>query len=210
MTPSSYFSKQSRKPSGLFGKYIMSAVFDIGNDFLNTFACDLLSIQSDDHILDIGCGTGKLIDHLSRQVRDGYLEGIDYSRTMVSKARRRNKKNIEIGKVKITEGDFDHLAYKDNVFNKISSVNTVYFWPQPELTSQKVSKILKPGGLFVVAFEDMKQLERRNLNKEIFHLYTADDVMGLLANSGFSPDICLESRSKRNQVFHCVVAKTKT
>jgi hypothetical protein len=68
--------------------------------------------------------------------------------------------------------------------------------------------ILKPGGLFVVAFEDIKQLEKRNLNKNIFHLYTANDVIDLLANSGFSTDIGLKTKSKGNQVFHCIVAKT--
>jgi predicted TPR repeat methyltransferase len=112
----------------------MSAVFDIGNAFLNNFVGELLSVQSGDHVLDIGCGTGKSISNLSSQVSDGYFEGVDYSATMVSKARKRN----------------------------------------------------------------------------IFHLYTADDVIDLLANSGFSTDFCLKTKSKGNQFFHCVVAKTKT
>jgi ubiquinone/menaquinone biosynthesis C-methylase UbiE len=210
MSFSTFFSEQARKPSGLFGKLIMSAVFDIGNAFLNRFVSELLSIQSGDHVLDIGCGTGKLISSLASQANDGYFEGVDYSDTMVLRARRRNKKNIKIGKVKIIGGNFDQLLYKNNSFNKTSSVNTIYFWPQPEFTVRKISNILKPGGLFVVAFEDIKQLEQRNLNKDIFNLYTADDVIDLLNISGFSTDISLESKSKGNQVFHCVVAKNKT
>lgn len=188
----------------------MSAVFDIGNAFLNNFVGELLSVQPGDHVLDIGCGTGKLISNLSNQVSDGYFEGIDYSATMVKKARRKNKKYLKFGKVKIIEGDFDQLLYKNKSFNKISSVNTIYFWPQPEFTAQKISNILKPGGLFVVAFEDIKQLEQRNLNENIFHLYTANDVIDLLANSEFTTDNSLKTKSKGNQVFHCVAAKTKT
>ena len=207
---SKFFSEQARKPSGIFGKVIMSAVFDIGNAFLNNYVSELLSVQSGDHVLDIGCGTGKLISNLSNQVSDGFFEGVDYSATMVSKARRRNKKNIKFGKVKIIEGDFDQLSYKKKSFNKVSSVNTIYFWPQPEFMAQKISNILKPGGLFVVAFENIEQLEQRNLNKNIFHLYSANDVIDLLANSGFSTDNSLKTISKGNQVFHCVVAKTKT
>jgi ubiquinone/menaquinone biosynthesis C-methylase UbiE len=206
---SKFFSEQAKKPSGIFGKVVMSAVFDIGNVFLNNFVSELLSVKSGDHVLDIGCGTGKLISKLSNQVIDGYFEGVDYSATMVSKARRRNKKNIKLGKVKITEGDFDQLSYKKKSFNKVSSVNTIYFWPKPEFTAQKISNILKPGGLFVVAFEDIKQLEQRNLNKNIFHLYTANDVIDLLDNSGFSADVSLKSKSKTNQIFHCVVAENK-
>lgn len=56
----------------------MSAVFDIGNAFLNNFVGELLSVQSGDHVLDIGCGTGELISNLSSQVSDGYFEGVDY------------------------------------------------------------------------------------------------------------------------------------
>jgi ubiquinone/menaquinone biosynthesis C-methylase UbiE len=207
---SKFFSEQARKPSGIFGKVVMSLVFDIGNAFLNNFVSELLSVQSGDHVIDIGCGTGKLISNLSRQVSDGYFEGIDYSATMVSKARKKNKKKIKFGKIKIIEGDFDQLSYKNKSFNKVSSVNTIYFWPQPEFTAQKISNILKIGGLLVVGFEDIKQLEQRNLNRNIFNLYTANDVIDLLANSGFSTDIRLKTKSKGNQVFHCVVAKTKT
>lgn len=188
----------------------MSAVFNIGNAFLNSFVGELLSVQSSDHILDIGCGTGKLISNLSSRVSDGYFEGVDFSATMVSKARKRNKQNIEIGKVKIIEGDFDQLSYENKSFNKVSSVNTIYFWPQPEYTAKKIANILTPGGLFLVAFEDIKQLEQRNLNRNIFNLFSTEDVIDLLANSGFSADISLKTKSKGNQVFHCVVAKTKT
>jgi ubiquinone/menaquinone biosynthesis C-methylase UbiE len=209
MNFSKFFSEQARKPSGIFGQVVMSAVFDIGNAFLNNFVSELLSVQSGDHVLDIGCGTGKLISNLSSQVNEGYFEGVDYSNKMVSKALKKNKKNIKIGKVKIIEGNFDQMPFKNSSFNKVSSVNTLYFWPQPEFTALKISNILKPGGLLVVAFEDIKQLEQRNLNKDIFHLYTADEVIDLLAKSGFSTDITLISKSKSNQVFHCVVAKTK-
>ena len=120
--------------------------------------------------------------------------------------RKRNKKNKKSGRVKITEGDFDKLSYNNKSFNKVSSVNTIYFWRNPQFTAQKIFNILKPDGFFVVAFEDFKQLEQRNLNKNIFQLYTADDVIDLLAQSGFSADINFKSKSKTNQIFHCAVA----
>ena len=84
MNFSKFFSEQARKPSGIFGQVVMSAVFDIGNAFLNNFVSELLSVQSGDHVLDIGCGTGKLISNLSSQVNEGYFEGVDYSNKMVS------------------------------------------------------------------------------------------------------------------------------
>ena len=204
---STFFSKQARKPSGFFGRYVMSAIFNIGNAYLNRFVSELLSVQPNDHVLDIGCGTGKLIYHLALQINDGYFEGIDFSDTMVSLAEKRNRKNIVAGRVNIKEADFNKLSYESNIFDKCSSVNTLYFWPEPEVTAHKIADILKPGGIFVVAFEDIKQLAQRNLNKDVFRLYSVDDVKNLLASSGFSGDIRQASRRKGKQTFHCVVAQ---
>ena len=165
----------------------------------------MLSVQPDDRVLDIGCGTGKLIHGLAEQAGAGYFEGIDFSDTMIAKACRKNRKNIQLGKVKIIKGDFDEMPYENSYFNKVSSVNTIYFWPNPETTARKVSNILKPGGLFIVAFEDIEQLKKKKLNQDRFRFYSADDVKALLANSGFS-DIKIKSKSKGEQLFHCVVA----
>ena len=125
MNFSKFFSEQARKPSGFFGYLIMSAIFDLGNAYLNSLVSKQLSIQTDDHILDIGCGTGKLVYNLANQIKDGYVEGVDFSNSMVSIAQRRNKKNIKNGKVKILEGDFDQLSYENRFFNKVCSVNTI-------------------------------------------------------------------------------------
>lgn len=202
-----FFSKQARKPSGLFGHFVMSNIFDIGNAYLNGFVNELLSVQKDDQVLDIGCGTGKLIYNMASQINDGYIEGVDFSNSMVSIAQRRNKKNIKNGKVKIIEGDFDILSFKNNYFDKVYSVNTIYFWPKPENTAQKAADIIKPGGLFIVAFEDVKQLEQRSLDKDVFKFYSTGEVKNLLVNSGFSSGINIESRTKGKLVFHCVIAK---
>ncbi len=78
----------------------MKMVFDQGNSFLNNFVNDLMSVQTDDRVLEIGSGTGKLIDKMALKIDRGFIEGIDFSSEMVSIARKRNKGNIAKGKVK--------------------------------------------------------------------------------------------------------------
>ena len=207
MNFSTFFSMQARKPSGIFGKIVMSFVFDKGNSFLNGFTNEVMSIRPDERILDIGCGTGKLVKVMSDQITSGQIDGIDFSGAMVSIARKRNKKNISTGKVKILEGDFNTLSFPNNFYDKICTVNTLYFWSEPMATAQKAADILKPGGKFVVAFEDIEQLEKRNLNRDVFSFYKADDVKNLLAESGFSGDSGTVSRTKGIRKFHCVVAE---
>ena len=129
---------------------------------------------------------------------------------MVSIAESRNTENIKIGKVKILEGDFDELSYENNSFDKICSVNTIYFWPEPEKTVLKVAEILKTGGLFFVAFEDVRQLKQRNLDKNVFQFFYVEDVKKLLVTSNFFSSINIKSIKRGRLIFHCLIAKKHT
>ncbi|MBL6995270.1 MAG: class I SAM-dependent methyltransferase [Desulfobacula sp.] len=206
MSFSTFLSEQAKNPSGIFGRLIMSVIFDKGNAYLNGFVNELMSIQANDHVLEIGFGTGKLIYEMARKINHGCIEGIDISNTMVSIAQRKNKKYIADGKVQILACNFDEMPFKNKKFTKICSVNTIYFWPEPENTAKKIAGLLSPGGKFVVAFEDIDQLERRNLNRNVFQLYSKSDVIDLLINAGFTSDVSIESRVKGKSTFHCAVA----
>jgi ubiquinone/menaquinone biosynthesis C-methylase UbiE len=207
MSFSTFFSEQARKPTGLFGRLVMSNIFNIGNVKLNRFVYEIMSVQEDDHILEIGFGTGKLIFEMAKQIDKGLIEGVDFSSTMVSIAQRRNKKHISKGTVKILKGNFDEMPFKKKCFNKACSVNTIYFWPDPESTAKKITDILKPGGMFVVGFEDIAQLEQRQLCNEVFRLYSKDDVKNLLINAGFSNGVNIKSKEFGSSVLNCAVAK---
>jgi ubiquinone/menaquinone biosynthesis C-methylase UbiE len=206
MSFSSFFSKQAQKPSGLFGRIVMAIVFDIGNAYLNQMVHDALAIENKDHVLDIGCGTGKLIRNMADKISDGYIEGVDFSHSMVSIARKKNKKQINKGTVKIVEGDFDSLSYQDESFDKVCSVNTIYFWSEPEATAKKIFDLLKFRGIFFLALEDIQQLQQRNLNHDVFSFYTIEKVEDLLYRSGFSA-IEIISKTNGKLKFHCVVAE---
>ena len=206
MNFSTFFSEQARRPGGLFGRMVMSIVFDKGNAFLNDFVSELMSAQADDRIIEIGFGTGKLIYKMAQQIDKGLIEGVDFSKVMVSIAQKRNKKNIAKGMVKIFEGNFDKMPYEKEKFSKACSVNTLYFWPAPAHTAAKIADILKPNGKLILAFEDIEQLKQRNLNQEVFHIYSKDEVQNLLINAGFSNNVSIVSRKKGKSIFHCAVA----
>jgi ubiquinone/menaquinone biosynthesis C-methylase UbiE len=207
MSFSSFFSKQARKPSGLFGRLVMSNIFDFGNNYLNQFVNDLLSPQNGESILDIGCGTGKLIYTMASQTSDGKFEGIDFSEAMISIAQKRNRESIQNGQVKILKGNFDELPLQNEYYDKVCSINTIYFWSKPEYTAQKIASITTPGGFFVAGFEDMQQLEQRNLDSDVFKIYSTEEAKNLFVEAGFSSGVTIESRTKGKLVYNCVVAR---
>ena len=91
-------------------------------------------------------------------------------------------------------------------FTKACSIITLYFWPEPAQTAQKIATILKPDGKLILAFEGIEQLKQRKLNQEVFRLYSQDEVKKLLINAGFSKDVNIVTRKKGKSIFHCVVA----
>jgi ubiquinone/menaquinone biosynthesis C-methylase UbiE len=209
MNFTTFFSRQARKPTGLFGRWIMSSIFDFGNKPLNRFVYSVMAPQGGDHILDVGCGTGKLIGRIARQTAGCVVEGIDFSASMVAIARRKNGKHIATGKVRIHEGTMDHLRVPVGTFTKICSVNTIYFWPAPESTIKKMVQLLKPGGMLVLGYEDIAQLKKRRLDAGIFRLYSKAEVETLVRNTGSASDVVTQSMGIGLSVFHCTVATRK-
>ena len=207
MSFSSFFSKQAKKPSGLFGRLVMSNIFNFGNSYLNQFVNDLLSPQAGESILDIGCGTGKLIYTIANQINNGKFEGIDFSETMVSIAQKRNKKRIQTGQVNILKENFDELPLQNDHYDKVCSINTIYFWAKPKYTAQKIAAITKPDGICITGFEDNEQLEQRNLDTDVFKIYSTEEAKNLFVEAGFSSGVKIESRTKGKLVFHCIVAR---
>ncbi len=202
-----FFAKQAERPSGLFGRLVMSSIFNYGNAFLNNLTLETLEIKPGDHVLDVGCGTGKLVRKITNRIGDGIVEGIDYSPPMVSVARKKNRKEISRGRVNIISGDVTSCPFESERFDKICTVNTIYFWAKPESLVRILYDMLKPGGILVIAFEDIQQLEQRTLDRNVFHLYRTDQVNALMINSGFSKAIEIVSKRKGDLCFHCVVAR---
>lgn len=185
----------------------MSVVFDRGNAFLNGLMLEAVAVKRDDRVLEIGCGTGRLVGEMAKKIGRGHIEGVDFSDAMVAIARRNNRDAIGSGYVRITRGDFDKLGYGSGCFDKVCSVNTVYFWSRPEGTAKRIAAVLDPGGNVALAFEDIKQLRNRKLSPDVFRLYEVEEVCELLVEAGFSSEINVLTRKQGKLLYHCVVAK---
>ncbi|MBU4565714.1 MAG: class I SAM-dependent methyltransferase [Desulfarculus sp.] len=205
MNYSTYFSKQARKPTGIFGRFRMSRIFEKGNAELNALVFKTVSVEDNDHALEIGSGTGTLIKDIADTISKGLIEGIDFSKPMVSIARKKNKKHINGGKVKIHLGDFDQVVFDPNSFDKIFTVNTVYFWKNPDATIAEIHRILKPGGKLVIGFHDKSEMKKMPLNKDVFKYYSTHDFQELLLNHGGLDNIEIVSKSGGQKVSYCAV-----
>jgi len=207
---STYFSKQAGKPSGIFGRFVMSRIFDKGNSELNNFVKETLSVKKSDHILEIGCGTGSLLKIIANDLENGIVEGIDFSKTMISIAKKKNKKEIRNKRVIIRSGNFEELQFEDNSYDKIFSVNTIYFWQNPVFTISKAIDLLKANGMIVLGFHDKEELEKMDLDENIFQLYSIDDVINLLKTDKNLKEVEIISNKGQGKVNYCAIGIKET
>jgi ubiquinone/menaquinone biosynthesis C-methylase UbiE len=202
---STFFSKQARKPTGIFGRLYMSRIFEKGNFELNNFVKELLFAKGNDIILEIGCGSGILLKQIADDLDDGFIEGIDFSKSMISIAQKKNKSHINSKKIAIRHGDFDELIFDDNHYDKIYSVNTIYFWKDPAVTISKIFDLLKPKGMLVLGFHDKSEMGKMNLDRNIFQLYSSKDIIKLLTTDGKLNDVEIISKKGRQKVNYCAI-----
>lgn len=106
------------------------------------------NIKPDQHILDIGCGTGTLAVLLKRRYADVDVVGLDPD----PKALRRAKTKVRRAAVSIQldQGFADELPYERESFDRVLSSFMFHHLAgqDRDKTLQEVRRVLKPGGSF--------------------------------------------------------------
>ena len=206
---STFFSRQARKPTGLFGRFYMSKVFNTGNTELNDFVLESLVVSENDSILEIGSGTGVLAYEIANHLNSGIIEGIDFSKAMYKLAKKKNRNHIANGKVKFYLGDFANISFSYNDYDKVFSVNTVYFWTSPQSIILKISELLKPGGKVFIGYHEESEMEQMPLNREVFKYYTVGEMEDTLSLNETLTDIKTISKKGQGKTCYCTIAKKR-
>lgn len=100
------------------------------------------------HILDIGCGNGKMLGYLQKKT-DAHIYGFDYSEEAINTAQFLFPKNSEF-KV----GIIGEIDYPEEAFDVIISMDTMYFAKDITVFVAQIKKWLKKNGLFFVGYQE--------------------------------------------------------
>ncbi|MBO0796786.1 MAG: methyltransferase domain-containing protein, partial [Ktedonobacteraceae bacterium] len=119
----------------------------------------LLDIQPADTVLEVGFGAGQGIKLAASKVNGGRVMGVDLSEAMVRAASKRNAAAVKAGRVVLSQGSITALPFEDQYFDKIMTIHTLYFWPEPHepsLALSELCRVLKPGGRLVITLSTGK------------------------------------------------------
>jgi ubiquinone/menaquinone biosynthesis C-methylase UbiE len=103
-------------------------------------------------VLDVGCGTGRLLESAARRFRGARLTGVDVSAAMVAAARRKHE-----GDARFTfePGDASELRLDPASFDATFSTMSFHHWGDQAAGIRGIARVLRPGGLFVLADVDL-------------------------------------------------------
>ena len=176
--------RQLSKPTGFWG-LILGRLMNKNNYPMYLDAYQLLEFEKDDEVLEIGFGNGAFIKEIVELTESGMYSGIDISDTMLKTAKNKNKILINNGKVKLVKAHAGKIPFKDHSFDKVFTINTIYFWEQPNQVMHEIKRVLKPGGVFVVGLGTKEAMEKNEYFEERFTLYTKEEVEKLFIDAGF-------------------------
>lgn len=116
-------------------------------------------------VLDVGCGTGELLEHLQDQ--GALAAGVDPAPRMAELARAR-----AVG-ADVRLGHFERLPFDDGAFDALLAVNAFQFAEDPDAALAEAARVLAPGG--VAGLAGWAERARNDLDVVNAALAAADD-----------------------------------
>ena len=79
--------------------------------------------------------------------------------------------------------DGETIPYADSFFDRIFSVNTIYFWTNPIGLISEIRRSLRPNGLCVLTYVNKEFAEKLPFVGDRFTLYDNNDIVKILETS---------------------------
>jgi ubiquinone/menaquinone biosynthesis C-methylase UbiE len=160
-------------------------MMNLSNNGMIATTVALLGVQDGQRILEIGPGNGKHLKSIMDSHEGLRYTGLDISETMVNEATQLNSIRVMEGTATFVLSNGKTIPFSSDTFDKIFTVNTVYFWKDPVAYAAEIYRVLKPGCLFNLALADKTFMEKLPFTKYGFQLYDKQSVTKLMRKAGF-------------------------
>lgn len=180
--PLRFVAKQLSHPKGLVGHGI-ARLMNRMNAGMSAHALGQLDVRPTDHVLEIGFGGGVALRSLMPLA--ACVCGLDRSQDMVRSIRRRYRAKIAATGGRFLCGSVEQIPFASASFDRVLSVNTIYFWRPLEAGVAEIHRVLRPGGRVAIGFLPAEGMAPMNMPADIFTLRDAQALSAVLAAAGF-------------------------
>ena len=121
---------------------------------------DLAAPAKNEHVLDVGTGTGLVAHLVAPRVSPGLVIGIDLSDNMLAIARAHKGKNLQFVGMAA-----EHLVFRPQSFDLVTMGETLAYLADPTTALAEANRVLRQGGRLAVS------CQRRSLNTRAQDLF---------------------------------------
>jgi ubiquinone/menaquinone biosynthesis C-methylase UbiE len=95
-------------------------------------------------VLDVGCGTGRLLRQARRRYRSAELVGVDLARGMLAAAIAATPTDLGI---RYLHAGAEHLPFTEGVFDLVVATMSMRHWTDQAAGIAEIGRVLTPGGV---------------------------------------------------------------
>lgn len=173
----------------------------------NRFVVDTLGIDSEDTVLDAGCGVGGASIHVA-EATGAKVEGITLSDVQLKVARKRASRSPAACLLNFSKQDYTKTNFRDGTFSKVFGIESVCHARRKIDFLNEAYRIMKPGGgIAVIDFF----LTKVNLNAQEMKIYTKSTEGWAVPNLPTKEEFweSLELAGFKNVAFHDMLDQIK-
>jgi len=177
--------RMAKKYSGVAEQYDSRWSFYVDATTRETVA--RIDLQPADRVLDVGCGTGFLLQRLSAVHPDTQFAGVDAVPEVLAVAGQRLPPSIVL-----REGWAERLPFAGEEFDVVVSCNMFHYIHEPLAALREMGRVLRPGGRIVITdwCDDylacrICDLYLRLFSRAHFKAYGEKECRGLLEEAGY-------------------------
>lgn len=201
-------ARQLARPSGWFGRFVMTRVLNRGNRDLVEATLDGLDLPPGGRLLDVGFGGGLLLELAHRRGVHA-LAGVDPSAAAVAWMERRRRRLVG-SELRLEVGVVEALPFPDASFDAVASTNTVYFWPDLRRAFSELHRVLRPGGLLSVGFSGKEKLAAfGSITQHGFHHREQRELVEAAADAGFGEIAVVDLHGRVTEGDHVLRASAQ-
>lgn len=186
LTPlSAAVARQLSRPSGWFGRTVMTRLLNRGNRQLIEATLAQLELEAGTRLLDVGFGGGLALELAHRRgVRR--LAGVDFSEAAVARLRQRPGR-LAGAELHVEVAAVEALPFDEPTFDAVVSTNTVYFWPDLTRSFAELRRVLRPGGRLALGFSGAAKLRSFDaITRHGFCFHESADVTAAATVAGLT------------------------
>jgi ubiquinone/menaquinone biosynthesis C-methylase UbiE len=109
---------------------------------------EFVELKDDANVLDLGCGTGKLLNRLAKKFPSLRGTGLDLSEEMLHQAKQKNQYG---DRLTYRLGNVESLPFADAEFDAVFNTISFLHYPNPQQVFIEVSRVLQSQGCFYLA-----------------------------------------------------------